>query len=211
MLRQGLDELAVLIRLEPSNTDWLNEVVLYRILLGDLLADENNAVAAQAALAEASTPLAKLMALPVTRRNWRIGLTGHAVDLRARLASTPSEKAAANGSIEAYLADVQQYERSGSEVPAVDMSTVGSVELAHGDLLHDVGREADAQTAWRSASVWLRSNAERHDSAALTLMGLVNLRLGRTQDARACADTVRGTTYRHPAYADLQQQLGRAQ
>jgi len=210
-LRHGLDELAALIVLEPSNTDWLNEVVFYRILLGDLLADQGDAADARAALAEATTPLAKLMALPVTKRNWRIGLTGRAVSLQARLASTSPEKTAANKAIEAYLADIRQFQRGGNEVPAVDMNTIGSVELAHGDLLRAEGRETDAQTAWRSAIVWLRPSADRHYPAAVTSMGLVDLRLGRIQDANACADTVRSTTYRHPAYVDLQQELGQAQ
>jgi hypothetical protein len=106
---------------------------------------------------------------------------------------------------------VRQIESSGSEVAAEDQTVVGSSELANGDLLRAAGREADAQTAWRSAAVWLRPNVERHNPAALTLAGLIDLRLGRIQDARARADTVRGTTYRHPAYADLQQELGQAQ
>ena len=210
-LRRGLDELAALTKLDASNTDWLSEMVMYRILLGDMLAEQGDKNQARSALDEAATPLAKLMAKPVTERTWRIALTGHMVSSQALLASTPQERAATSTAIETYLADVRQFQRGGGEVSAMDLNTVGSVELAHGDLLHASGHEAEAQTAWRSAAIWLRPNADRRNSAALTLLGLVNLRLGRTQDARTCADTVRGTTYRHPAYADLQQELGQAQ
>nr|MDP9126476.1 hypothetical protein [Pseudomonadota bacterium] len=211
MLRQGLDELAELRKLDPSNTNWLAEMMWYRLLLGDMLANQGNAAGARAALTVTEAPLANLMAQPVTARTWRVALTGRAATLRARLASTPEDRAAAARALEAYLADIRQFERDGSELAAEDQTIVGGSELAYGELLHAEGHEADAQTAWRSAAVWLRPNVERHSPAALTLMGLVDLRLGRTQDARACADTVRGTTYRHPAYADLQQQLGQAQ
>ena len=210
-LRQGLDELAELSKLDPSNTNWLSETVSYRLLLGDVLADKGDGAGARAALADAAAPLAALMALPVTERNWRVVLTGRAATLRARLAATPAEAIAARRDIDAWLADIRQFERGGGELSAEDMTVVGGSELANGLLLHDAGQEADALTAWRSAAIWLKSNVERHNPAALVLMGLVDLRLGRLQDARACADTVRGTTYRHPAYADLQQQLGQAQ
>jgi eukaryotic-like serine/threonine-protein kinase len=211
MLRQGLDELADLRKLDSSNANWLGEMMSYRILLGDMLADQGDAAGARAALAVTDAPLANLMAQPVTSRSWRVVLTGRAATLRARLASTPEDRAAALRALEAYLADVRQFERGGSEVAAEDQTVVGGSELARGDLLRAAGREADAQTAWRSAAVWLRPNVERRNPAALTLMGLIDLRLGRAQDARARADTVRGTTYRHPAYADLQQELGQAQ
>ena len=45
----------------------------------------------------------------------------------------------------------------------------------------------------------------------MTQLGLLDLRLGKIQDARACAEKVLGTTYRHPAFADLQQRLGPTQ
>jgi serine/threonine protein kinase len=211
MLRQGLDELTELRKLDPSNTYWLGEMMWYRLLLGDMLADQGDSTGARAALTATEAPLSNLMAQPVTASSWRVVLTGRAATLRARLASTPQDRVAAERALESYLADIRQFVRNGAEVAAEDQTVVGSSELAHGDLLHAAGRETDAQTAWRSAAVWLRPNVERHNPVALTVMGFIDLRLGRIQDARARADTVRGTTYRHPAYADLQQELGQAQ
>ncbi len=211
MLRQGLDELADLRKLDATNTNWLAEMMWYRLLQGDMLADQGDAAGARAALTAIEAPLASLMAQPITARSWRVGLTGRAAILRARLASTPQDRAAAARALEAYLADIRQFESGGSELAAEDQTIVGASELAYGALLRADGREADAQTAWRSGAVWLRPNVERHNPAALTVMGLVDLRMGHVQDARARADTVRGTTYRHPAYADLQQELGQAQ
>jgi eukaryotic-like serine/threonine-protein kinase len=211
MLRQGLEELAALTSLDPSNKDWLREGVSYRIFLGELLADQGDTEGARAALATAAKPLAQITTSPVAERNWRVMVAGRAATLRARLAATPDEAIGANAALEAYLADIQQFVRSGSEISAGDLTTVADAEIAHGDLLHRAGRETDARTAWRSAGVWLQPNVDRHNPAALTLMGQVDVRIGRIQDAHARADTVRGTTYRHPAYADLQQKLGQAQ
>jgi hypothetical protein len=42
----------------------------------------------------------------------------------------------------------------------------------------------------------------------MTQLAQLDLRLGSTQDARAWADRVGRTTYRHPAFADLQKRLG---
>jgi tetratricopeptide (TPR) repeat protein len=211
MLRQGLEELAELRKLDPSNTNWLAEMMWYQLLLGDMLANQGEASGARAALSAIEAPLANLMAQPVTARVWRVMLTGRAAILRARLASTPADRATAARALEAYLVDIRQFENGGSEIAAEDQTIVGGSELAYGELLRADGHEGEAQTAWRSAAIWLQANATRKNPAALTLMGLVDLRLGRAQDARVCADTVRDTTYRHPAYADLQQQLGRAQ
>jgi hypothetical protein len=44
----------------------------------------------------------------------------------------------------------------------------------------------------------------------MTLLGALDLRLGDAQEAQVWADRVGGTTYRHPAFADLQEQLGLA-
>jgi len=42
------------------------------------------------------------------------------------------------------------------------------------------------------------------------LLGQADLRLGSAQDARAWAQRVMGTSYRHPVFADLLKRLGPA-
>ena len=76
------------------------------------------------------SPLAKLMASKIVKRSWRITQTGHALRLRARLASTPDEIAATTAALTAYLADVARYEHEGSEVAVPDVIGVGGRRAA---------------------------------------------------------------------------------
>ena len=99
-------------------------------------------------------------------------------------------------------------ESQGGEVPQLDAVMVGGAGLTYGDLLARAGHAEAAGQAWRAAADRIRPIAERLNPAAMTLLGQLDLRLGGAQDARAWADRVVRTTYRHPAFADLQQRLG---
>jgi hypothetical protein len=93
----------------------------------------------------------------------------------------------------------------------LDALSISRAGLMLGDLLARDGHADQAAAAWKAAATRVRPIAERLDPAAMTLLGQLDLRLGGAQDARAWADRVLGTTYRHPAFADLQQRLGPAQ
>jgi tetratricopeptide (TPR) repeat protein len=209
--RLGLDELTVLMTLDPSNLDTVGEVVGTRLVIGELLADHGDFPGARAELAQADQLLARLTARPLLKRAWRLTHPGRAQVLRARLATTPAQRAAADLALVAYLADIRKYEQEGGELPAQNLPIVASAELAHGDLLAQAGQATGATTAWRSAAALMRPVAEHLNPAAMTLLALADFRLSGTQDARVWADRVVGTTYRHPIFADLQKQLGPAQ
>ena len=209
--RAGLDELTGLMTLDPSNLDNFGEALSTHLLIGELLADRGDMVGARAELAQSDTLLARLLARPMLKRAWRLTHPGRTNLLRARLATTPEERAAADKALGAYLADVRTYQHEGSDIPAADQLIVAAVELAHGDFLQKSGRMDDANSAWRSAAAQMRPQAEQLRPAAMTLLGLADLRLGGAQDAHAWADRVLGTTYRHPVFADLVKQLGPAQ
>jgi tetratricopeptide (TPR) repeat protein len=181
------------------------------LLTGDLLADHGDLPGARAELAQADVLLGRLMSRPLLKLAWRLTHTGRAQLLRARLASTPDAIAAADAALTAYLADIRKYQQEGSDIPSQNQLIVAAAELAHGDLLAKLGRLDAARSAWRSAGAQLRPQAEQLRPAAMSLLGQADLRLGGIQDARAWADRVMGTTYRHPVFADLLQQLGPAQ
>jgi len=109
------------------------------------------------------------------------------------------------------MTDVRLYESQGSVVPQGDAVRIASAGVTQGDLLAQAGRTAQARQAWLSAAARVRPIAERLNPAAMTQLAQLDLRLGSLQDARAWADKVLGTTYRHPAFADLQQRLGPTQ
>ena len=211
MARMAIAELNRLAVLDPKNADNLSEIVGGRLTLAAALAGLSDVAGARAELANARSTLAALMARPIPKRVWRLGHEGRVAILQARLAASPAEAAAAQAALAAYVADVTSYERQGSEVPAQNLLTVAEAEIVLGDALQRAGQPQPAEAVWKDAAARLRPQAERLLPAAMTFLGQADLRLGSPQDARAWADRVVRTTYRHPAFADLQQRLGPTQ
>ena len=209
--RRALGELLALNARDPTNVDNIGEIVATQISLAGLLIDHGDREDARDLLRQTRARLATLMARPTPKRAWRLSDVGRVAELQARLASTDAERTAADAALVAYLADVSHYESEGGVVPQLDVLLVGNAGLSHGDLLAQAGHLDQAREAWQSTSARIRPVAERLNPAAMTQLGQLNLRLGGTQDARVWADRVLGTTYRHPAFADLQQRLGPTQ
>ena len=209
--RRSLDELLVLTARDPANVADINEIVGAQTTLAELLTAIGDREHARAQLSQASARLASLMARPMPKRSWRLGLTAHTLELRGRLADNGEERAAATAALADFLADVRLYESQGSVLPQVDAILVASAGLAYGDLRARDGGKDQAREAWQTAASRVRPIADRMIPAAMTQLGLIDLRLGIAQDARAWADKVGRTTYRHPAFADLQQRLGPTQ
>jgi hypothetical protein len=130
--------------------------------------------------------------------------------LKARLARDDAERAAAVAALRDYLSDVRRYELAGSELTPGESELVTRAGVAVGDLLQHAAKPAEAAVAWREAFVRNAPAAARGGPSAMTLQGLLCLRLGRTQEARVWADRVLATSYRHPVFADLEDQLGPA-
>jgi hypothetical protein len=80
-----------------------------------------------------------------------------------------------------------------------------------GDLLAAQGRAAEAHAAWAQAARRLAPISATGSANAMTLLGMLDVRLGDVQAARILADSVKATSYRHPAYADLLTSIGQAQ
>lgn len=211
MERRGIEELTRLMALDPRNTDTQSELVGAHLNLAMTLADTGDRAGARAELAAGSGLLDALLKRPVPKRAWRLGYRGRVAILRARFAETAAERDAARDALTAYLTDVAAYELKGSQVPASNQYSVAEADIVLGDLLARAGEAQAAHIAWKDAAARLRPQAEHLSPPAMTFLAMADLRLGGAQDARAWADRVLATTYRHPAFADLQQQLGLAQ
>ena len=208
---RALDELQALNKREPANVNYITEIVDAHVLLCALLADEGDRPGARQQLQVASEGLASLLKRPIPKRTWRIRSVGYVAELQSTLADEESERIAADAASLDYLADVRRYQADGGELTAQEQPVVARIELARGDLLARSHQDKQARELWLDAASRMRPSAERRNPAAMTLLGQLDLRLGRAQDARAWADRVLGTTYRHPAFADLQQRLGSTQ
>jgi serine/threonine-protein kinase len=209
--RGARDELLALNARDPSNVDTIGELVGTQGLLAELLADRGDRADAREQFRQAGERLARLMTRPTPKRAWRLSHSARIAELRGQLADSDAERAAATTALAAFLADVRLYESQGGAVPQLDLALIASAGLVQGDLLARAGHADPARDAWESAANRIRPIAERLNPAAMTLLGQLDLRLGGTQDARAWADRVMRTTYRHPAFADLQQRLGPTQ
>ncbi len=208
--RSALDELLALNERDPSDLDVVGEIISARLLLGDLAVDRGDLAGAREQLRRAGGSLADLMARPVRKRSWRLNYSGRLALLQAAVARTDAERGASVTALAAYLADVRKYESEGNEVPNRDELVVAAAALAQGDLLTTAGQAPQATSTWDAAAVRVRAIAEQGFPAAMTLAAQLDIRLGHPQAAVAWADKVLGTTYRHPAFADLQQRLGPA-
>jgi len=209
--RRALGELQVLNARDPANVDTIGELVSSQALLAALLADHGNREGAREQLGQASARLATLMARPTPKRAWRLSHNARIAEERGRLAESDEEGAAADAALSTFLDEVRMYESQGSVVPESDAVLIGSAGLMHGDLLARAGHAEQARKAWQAAAARIRPIADRLNPAAMTRLGELDLRLGGIQDAHAWADRVLGTTYRHPAFADLQKRLGPTQ
>jgi len=210
-VRRALTELQALNARDPTNTENISEIVGSQVLLAGMLADQGDHESARTQLREASARLGALMARPVPKRAWRLSHSARVAELRGRLAASEEERQAAIDGLAAFMANVRQYESQGGIVPQLDAILIASAGVTQGDLLATAGHTEQARQAWLSAAARVRPIAEHLNPAAMTQLGQLDLRLGRTQDARAWAEKVLGTTYRHPAFADLQQRLGPTQ
>ena len=211
MNRQAIAELSALVLRDPSNTDMQNQVAGAHDVMGDLLLDAGDRDAAATEFVAASEIVTRLMARPIPKRPWRIRQMGHLAALRTRLATTPAQTAEAERVLATYLSDMTKYEHEGNEVSMQDQPVIAEAQLLYGDLLMKRGQENEARTTWQAAVARLRPAAEHFRPAAMTLLGQADLRLGGTQDARAWADRIMRTSYRHPVFADLIKELRPAQ
>jgi tetratricopeptide (TPR) repeat protein len=208
---RAMGELGVLNARDPTNVNNIAETVSTQVFLAYLMADQGNLVGAREQLREASKRQAMLMARPTPKRAWRLTHQGRIAEARGRLAVSDDERAGAQADLTAYMVDVHHYESEGGVVPPLDAVVIASAELMQGDLLVRGGHPELARAAWQSAANRIRPLADKLLPAAMTLLGQLDLRMGGIQDARAWADRVVRTTYRHPAITHLQQRLGPTQ
>ncbi|MGN6526447.1 MAG: protein kinase domain-containing protein [Burkholderiaceae bacterium] len=209
-LRAGVAEAEALVARDPSNLDWLFDAMRTQQQLEDLqlaMGDVDDARALDRRVADEST---KLLSTPRGKAGWRIALLGHGRLLEARLARDDAERATVVAALRDYLADVRRYELAGSQLTPGESELVARAGLALGDLLQHAGKRDEAVVAWHEAFARNAPAAARAGPPAMTLQGLLCLRLGQAQEARAWADRVLATSYRHPVFADLEDQLGPA-
>lgn len=191
----------VLVRGDAANLDWLAQLALARLSQAEAQLALGDEVLARQQLAPLQSIHARLMSTPDRKVRWQVNLSGRLLVLRARLVSETEEGTLAE--LRTYLTEVQEREAAGKPLDAEQAPIVASVGLALGDALRRRGRAEAAEPFWNAAARRLRDGGQRGEAPAMTLLGLLAIRIGNAQDARAWAEKVEPTTYRHPDAAEL--------
>jgi serine/threonine protein kinase len=207
--RGALGQLESLRALDPSNMEWLAHLAFARVSLAEAQLASGDGASAREGLERAAAETAQLMATDAMQRKWHITLRGSLLALQAKQALVEA-RPFPRGQLEDYLAAVERAESAGGRLEPDQVRIVSSVELMLGDLRVRESERLAAPRPWEAAAQRLQSLAARGEVGAATLLAHAHLRLGAVQEARALADRIESSTYRHPAYADLRQRLKHA-
>jgi len=193
-----------LLAIEPNNMDWQTQANLARLGVAEAQWAHGNGASARQALQHAESDSARLLAHPQTRTAWRLAQQGQALRLRLAFGEPwPLQRT----TLEAYLAQVRLAEAQGLLLDTDLSLLAATAEVAWGDTLLAQSGAAAARVPWLAAVARLRAPAEGGNAAAAALLAQALWRLGEHTEARALAERVAGSAYRHPDLADLQRRL----
>ena len=195
-----------LVSSEPANLFWLADLCGHEMSLAEIEYALGKREVAHTDLDHAMALLARLIAGDASVVNWQVKLHGRGLALKTRFALTEGRRLTA-GDLEGYVATVGRLESQQKQLNADQTSVVATVELALGDLRDRNGQREAARRSWRDAAERLKSQAETQNYPVLTQLARAQLRLGQWAEARALAARIEASNYRHPAYAELVNEL----
>ena len=205
--QDALAQTEALVAVDAASTEVLAHMAFARVSLAEIQLALRERAAAQATLDRAAAETARLLAADATRNKWNIALAGSL--LLQRLAAA-GPQAPLQPEFDALLSTVHGAIASGKPLDADQTRIAAAAELALGDLRARDARSAAARELWQAAAQRLQAPAAAGELPAMTLLAHAQLRLGAKADARALADRIEASPYRHPAYADLCQRLAAA-
>jgi eukaryotic-like serine/threonine-protein kinase len=205
--RLAVTQAQALVQRDRQNLAWTAVLVSARLTLTEALAAAQARTEARAELAAVAALMQRLLGAPEPRRRWSLNLQGRWLLQRARLAEPGAPRAAVGADLQRWLADAVAPQGTGDALDAEQARIVAAAGLALGDGLQ-AGRDPGGATArWQAASVQLQPGLARREWPALALAARLHWRLGRIQEARALADELAVSPYRHPELLALQEEL----
>jgi serine/threonine-protein kinase len=203
--REAVERFEQLVRADAANLDWLAQLASARLSLAEAALGQGERAAAREQLAPLQAIVARLLSTPDRKVRWQVKQRGRLLALQGRLASdaAPADAAKAVAELAAYLEEMRQRQADGLPLEPELAPVVASAGLVLGDALQRAGQPKEAARQWTAAAECLQAGGNRGEAPAMALLGLIAARQGRTQDARAWAERVASTTYRHPNAAEL--------
>jgi len=206
--RESLAQYETLLAVDPSNLTLLGETCAVRLDLAEIEALSGHAALASGMLERVGVDRARLAPKDKQHNRRLTLLDARRLALLGRLAlaaDTPLVTAA----LEAHVANVRAAESADSPLDREQAVALSAVELTLGDLL---ARDATIEAAagrWSAVVARLRPIAGSDNFRVLTLLARAEARVGHTGEARALAQRIETSKYRHPDYAVLVEELAR--
>lgn len=195
-----------LARFDDSNLDWLARLSTARLGMVEIMQARHSVAELDALFKLLDVDIRRLLDAEAGKLEWLINLQGRLVHLEAFLALAKGSTSTPQ-SLLRFLDSIDGLSATGKTLSQEQVRIVASAELLLGDLL--AGRDsARAASRWRAASERLMPQIARGDLPAMTLSALAQQRLGRNQEARALADKIEASAYRHPRYGELRHAIG---
>ncbi|MBT9599242.1 MAG: serine/threonine protein kinase [Vitreoscilla sp.] len=200
----SVDTYMNLLAADPANLDWLGQSNLARMGLLRSQKDARAGIDWTSGLAQTEADYKRLAALRAGHNQRNIVATGSLLLLRQAL--EPKGEVA---DLASFIASTHALEAEGRLMSSDENLVLAQAELKLGDTL-PTEEKARARTLWRSAALRLRKAAAAGNLHATNLIGQAAWRLGATREARAVAQALQATPFRHPDFAQLQQELARS-
>lgn len=195
-----------LVAVDPQNKNWLEQQYVAQAILAETLIAAGDPVGARENSQASLLGSAKLVALDPKMVAWQVNLRGLSLHAAAQLARD-DERPTLIDSLNEYLVTVQQFATAERGANLTRDVVIAKAESQLGVLLAREGRAEDAAAHWRAVVHRVQPHADKGDLPALTVLATAQFRLGAGTEARAHAQRIESTTYRHPAYADLVKML----
>lgn len=191
---------------DAANLFWLLDACWARIALGSALLAQGDAGSARAETSVVRACAARLAEADTGALGRQVGVPGALALLVHALGEAPA--AARERELAAVVERAAARESEGIALSARS-ALVAACELALGDLRAAASPPA-ARPLWQAAQRRVQALAAAGDGAALTLLARSHLRLGETAQARALAQRLTASPYRHPDYQRLTEELAAA-
>jgi eukaryotic-like serine/threonine-protein kinase len=204
--RAGVAVVEQVTQRDPANLYWGMRSAFQRLMLLEVLLAQGQRDAARALWPRTRDEAAALLRrADPGDQNRQLRLAGALLLMRQRLDADVRE-----ADFDAYLADTRRFVETGGLKDPDNRRTFCAVLIAAGDRAQAAGRTEAARHYWSDALAQLEPLAGAEAPQTFTLMAQALLRLGDLAGARALAERVAATPYRHPAQADLVQRLAAA-
>ncbi len=196
---------ATLVTVDPSNFFWLTDYTTARLGLCEAELALGKTALAREHLKQARADIGRLIARDATKTEWVIAMNGRALAIDAQTGNpNPSQLVA---EARAYVSNMRLLLDGGLKIPPGELLAGAAAEFELGGLLNRLGNRDEALTHWRQVASRLEPHQQETNFALLTLLARARLAMGEREAAEALARRIEASPYRHPAFAELINQM----